>query len=346
MDTLMHAARTELIRSLFDEYIELYASRDERLTTRFSDNFSGYTGGGEILITDKAEWIRITQQDFAQVPGRIRIEMLDICLQDLSAEVVAVTAFFHIHLPFAEHILSNATARLTLIFRLENKDWKIVHSGISIPYHLVKKGEVYPLQGLDERNRELVALVEERTRALEEANNKLEALSYTDGLTGIANRRNFDRTLEKEWSRAQRTSAQIALIMLDVDHFKHFNDHYGHQAGDACLQALAGALAGTVHRAGDLVARYGGEEFVVLLPNADEIEATQIARRIQQAIRLLALPHVEMPTGMVTVSLGLTSLLASRQNSPEDLIKLADIALYRAKQAGRNCLQLTHAQTS
>ena len=340
----MHAARSGLIRSLFDEYIELYAARDERLTDRFSDNFSGYAGGGEDLITDKAEWVKITLQDFAQVPGRIRIEMLDISLQDLSAEVVAVTAFFHIHLPFAEHILSNETARLVLIFRLESGDWKIVHSGISIPYHLVQEGEVYPLQGLDERNRELMALVEERTRALEEANNKLEALSYTDGLTGIANRRSFDRTLEQEWHRAQRAGTPLALIMLDVDHFKHFNDHYGHQAGDACLQALAGALADTVQRAGDLVARYGGEEFIVLLPNTHELEATQIARRIQQAIRTLALPHLEMPTGMVTVSLGLISLLASRQNSEEDLIKLADIALYRAKQAGRDCLQVSSAE--
>ncbi|NSL55482.1 GGDEF domain-containing protein [Uliginosibacterium aquaticum] len=340
----MPAARQKLIRALFDEYIELYAARDERLITRFSDNFSGYTGGGDELVTDKAEWVRITLQDFAQVPGRIRIEMLDLSLQDLAPEVVTVTAFFHIHLPFAEHILSSKTARLTLVFRQEDRDWKIVHSSISIPYHLVQDGEVYPLQGLGERNRELMALVEERTLALEEANNKLEALSYTDGLTGIANRRSFDRTLEQEWHRAQRANTPLALIMLDVDHFKQFNDHYGHQAGDTCLQALAHALAETVQRAGDLVARYGGEEFVVLLPNTQEHEATQIAQRIQPAIQTLALPHVGMPTGIVTVSLGLVSLRASRQNSQEDLIKLADAALYRAKQAGRNCLRLAHCQ--
>lgn len=340
----MHAARTELIRSLFDEYIELYATRDERLTARFSDNFSGYAGGGDTLVTDKAEWIRITRHDFAQVPGRIHIEMLDISLQDLSAEVVAVTAFFHIHLPFAEHVLSRETARLVLVFRLEEGDWKIVHSGISIPYHLVQEGEVYPLQGLDARNRELTALVEERTRALEEANNKLAALSYSDGLTGIANRRSFDHTLEQEWLRAQRANSPLALIMLDVDHFKHFNDHYGHQAGDACLQALARALAETVQRAGDLVARYGGEEFVVLLPNASEQEAIQIAGRIQQAIHALALPHAGIPIGIVTLSLGLVSLHASRQNSQAELIRQADTALYHAKQAGRDCLRLTHGR--
>lgn len=169
MDSLIpHPDRHRKIRSLFDEYVELYASRDDRLTTLFSDNFSGYTGGGSVLVTDRDEWVRITRQDFAEVPGRIRIEMRDISLQDLSEEVVAVTAFFNIHLPLPEHLLSREVARLALIFRREGEDWKIVHSGISIPYPLVEEGEVYPLNRLQERNQVLEALVEERTRELNE----------------------------------------------------------------------------------------------------------------------------------------------------------------------------------
>ncbi|GAB2901200.1 diguanylate cyclase [Uliginosibacterium flavum] len=335
----MQVEREHLIRSLFDEYIEMYASRDERLTARFSDSFSGYTGGGNFLVSSKDEWISITRQDFTQVPGHIRIEMLDIALQDITNDVVAVTAFFHIHLPTTEHILSRETARLVLIFRLENSDWKIVHSGISIPYHLVQDGEVYPISGLLERNLELEALVEERTQALAEANARLEALSYTDGLTGIANRRSFDRMLAQEWSRAQRVGAPLSLILLDVDLFKHFNDHYGHQAGDSCLQALAHALTQAVQRAGDLVARYGGEEFVVLLPNTNTHDAIDTARRIQHEISQLALPHHDTRPGTVTVSLGVASLHPSRQRTPEELIRQADAALYRAKQSGRNCLQ-------
>ena len=239
----MRPERQHLIRALFDEYIEMYAARDDRLTARFSENFSGYTGGGDFLVKDREEWMKITRQDFAQVTGRIRIEMLDLSLQDISDDVVVVTAFFRIHLPIHDHILSRETARLVLIFRPENEDWKIVHSGISIPYHLVQDGEVYPIKGLHERNRELETLVEERTRALAEANNMLEALSYADGLTGIANRRNFDRTLAQEWNRGQRAGTPLALVLLDVDNFKHFNDHYGHLAGDDCLRALARALA-------------------------------------------------------------------------------------------------------
>jgi PAS domain S-box-containing protein len=168
--------REHLIRSLFDEYIEMYASRDDRLTERFSEDFSGYTGGGDFLVRDRNEWKKITRQDFAQVAGRIRIEMLDLMLQDLSDDVVVVTAFFHIHLPIDDQILSRETARLVLIFRLENKDWKIAHSGISIPYHLVRDGEVYPLQGLHERNRELEALVAARTVELKAREERFQAL--------------------------------------------------------------------------------------------------------------------------------------------------------------------------
>lgn len=164
--TAAHSDRKRLIRALLDEYIEMYAGRDEQLTTRFSDNFSGYTGGGDFLVKDRQAWEKITRQDFAQVPGKIRIEMLDVSIQDISHDVVVTTAFFHIHLPIKDHVLSNEVARLVLIFRLEANDWKIVHSGISIPYHLVRDGEVYPIEGLLEQNKALEALVAERTRAL------------------------------------------------------------------------------------------------------------------------------------------------------------------------------------
>jgi diguanylate cyclase (GGDEF)-like protein/PAS domain S-box-containing protein len=165
----MHPDRQHKIRELFNEYIEMYAARDDRLTARFSENFSGYPGSGNRLIHDREEWIRITRQDFAQVPGRIRIEMLDLALQDLADDVVVVTAFFHIHLPSGGHQLSREVARLVLIFRLEGAEWMIVHSGISIPYQSAQDGEVYPLNSLQEQNSTLQALVAERTRELHDS---------------------------------------------------------------------------------------------------------------------------------------------------------------------------------
>lgn len=167
--TVMRSDRQAKIRQLFDDYIEMYASRDDRLTAHFSENFSGYAGSSDALINDREAWIKITRQDFAQVKDRIRIEMLDICLQDLNEEVVAVTAFFHIHLPMTEDILSKKVARLVLIFRLEGEAWKIVHSGISIPYRQASDGEVYPLASLQARNNALEAQVQERTRQLTES---------------------------------------------------------------------------------------------------------------------------------------------------------------------------------
>ena len=161
--------RERIIRELFDAYIEMYAARDDGLTGCFSENFSGYTGGGDFLVKDRLTWEKITRQDFAQVPGRVRIEMLDLSLQDLSEDVVLVTAFFHIHLPIPDHVLSAEVARLALVFRLEGLDWKIVHSGISIPYHLVQDGEVYPMRGLRAQNEALETLVKERTRALHDS---------------------------------------------------------------------------------------------------------------------------------------------------------------------------------
>lgn len=347
----MRPDRSQMIRALFDDYITMYAGRDDRLTERFSENFSGCTGGGDFLVKNRAEWVAITRQDFAQVPEPLRIELLDLSLQDLSDDVVVTTGFFHIHLPIPDQVLSSETARLVLIFRNEGRnegrvgaenwkeDWKIVSSTISIPYHLVREGEVYPLGGLQERNRELEALVEERTRALEETNAKLEALSNTDALTDIANRRCFDRTLLQEWNREQRTGSALSVILLDVDHFKHYNDHYGHQAGDDCLKALAQALLRCERRAGRLVARYGGEEFVVLLPGADDREAMETARRIQQEVWAMKLPHAQSETGFVTVSLGVASTVPTRQSSPEELVRQADQALYRAKRQGRNQMQ-------
>ncbi len=335
----MRPEREQLIRSLIDEYLQLYAGRDDSLTGKFSECFSGFTGGGDFLVKTREAWVKITRQDFSQVPSPLRIELLDLALQDLSEDVVTATAFFHIHLPIADHILSQETARLLLIFRQEQGAWKIVNSTISIPYHLVEDGEVYPLKNLYDQNRELEGMVAERTRALEEANAKLERLSNTDGMTGIANRRSFDHALDVEWARAQRSRSPLSLVLLDVDHFKHYNDHYGHLAGDDCLRAIAGALSRGGQRESDLAARFGGEEFVVLLPHTGPRGALEAARRIREQVLTLAMPHLGAPGGIVTVSLGVACQAPSPHQSSGALVREADAALYRAKQSGRNCVR-------
>jgi two-component system, cell cycle sensor histidine kinase and response regulator CckA len=162
------------IRQLFDDYLRMYSSRDDRLTTCFSEDFSGFTGGGDFLVKDREEWVAITRQDFAQVKDPLRIDLKDLSIQSLAETIAVATGFFTIHLPIKDHILSRETARLVLIFRKETAGWKISHSSISIPYHLVREGEVYPLQELVERNKFLEELVAERTIQLSEANDKLQ----------------------------------------------------------------------------------------------------------------------------------------------------------------------------
>lgn len=338
--TPMHAKRHQLIYSLFEEYIEMYASRDSRLTSHFSDNFSGYAGSSDLLITDKLEWIRITQQDFAQITERIDIEILNLSLQDLAEDIVAATAFFHIHLPGPENILSNETARLMLVFRHEKTAWKIVHSGISIPYGLAQDGEIYPMSRLEKRNTELEQMIEVRTKELNEANRRLQIQSNTDSLTNISNRRHFDHLLSQEWNRCLRSSTPLAVIMLDIDHFKSFNDQYGHLTGDKCLQSIARGLSQAVRRGGEFVARYGGEEFVIILPNTDKQTAFNVAKNIHKMILSLSIPHNGSSLGIVTISLGVASLQPSSQQLPVELVQRADAALYRAKLAGRNCIKL------
>ncbi|MRV72331.1 diguanylate cyclase [Duganella sp. FT92W] len=174
------------------------------------------------------------------------------------------------------------------------------------------------------------------TCELEVLNRKLAELSATDGLTGIANRRRFDEALASEWSRAARLRTPLALAMLDVDWFKKFNDHYGHQAGDECLRRVALVLAGCMRRAGDLVARYGGEEFVFIAPNCDEHHARSLAAKVSNALQSLAMPHQLSQFGYVTVSIGVAIIVPDTGDTPDCLIRAADAALYQAKEQGRN----------
>jgi diguanylate cyclase (GGDEF)-like protein len=174
---------------------------------------------------------------------------------------------------------------------------------------------------------------------LEEANRRLEALAGQDGLTGLANRRTFDDALSKEFRRAARERTRLALIMIDVDRFKLFNDRYGHPAGDECLKRVSRAIEATLPRPGDLVARYGGEEFAALLPNTDESGAAIMADRIRRAILALAIGHEDSPSLVVTISAGVASVEPSVYDSgPETLVRNADRALYCAKNNGRNAI--------
>jgi len=175
------------------------------------------------------------------------------------------------------------------------------------------------------------------SRDLASANRELEKLSRQDGLTGIANRRYFDSYLLTEVRRAARERQALSLILADVDHFKAFNDHYGHQAGDDCLRQVASALSTAGRRPADLAARYGGEEFAIVLPGTGLDGAVDVAQALSRLIAGLAISHARSASGQsITLSQGIASLTPEKETSSEDLIHRADQALYQAKQQGRN----------
>ena len=185
--------------------------------------------------------------------------------------------------------------------------------------------------------RMLLRRLEQSNQQLFQQRATLETESRTDPLTGLANRRRLEETLEQEWSRCRRSKAQLACVILDIDHFKRFNDHYGHDGGDECLRRVGQVLAETIRRAGDLVARYGGEEFMVLLPSTDLDGAAVVARQLHDAVNAARIPHVDSPTAsFVTVSLGCASVIPSEGSLVQELPKAADLALYEAKRLGRN----------
>ena len=496
----------QTIRQLFQDYLRMYSSRDDRLTAEFSEDFSGFTGGGDFLVTDKEEWVAITRQDFAQVKDPIRIELKNLAIQSLADTIAVATGFFNIHLPIKDEILSRQIARLVLIFRKEAVGWKICHSSISIPYSLVGAGEIYPLKELTERNASLERLADERTIQLSSANENLErvneelgrqmaqyklvaealrtseelyrsiihaspddititdseghillvspvamemfgaageadfkgrtvldfiipedrarALSqialkregkvtgpseycgqrldgsafhievnsefirdaegsptgmvvivrditgrknaeneqaelkrrlgehaaelerlnallreqaFEDSLTGLANRRQFTAALDREIRRARRSNGEISLLIADVDFFKRYNDTFGHQRGDDCLQKVAQVLKATFRRPGELPARYGGEEFAVILPNCGPDLGKTLAERLRSAMEEAGLVHPSSDVApFITLSIGVASGRVRADITPDVLIQAADNALYLSKAEGRN----------
>jgi diguanylate cyclase (GGDEF)-like protein len=199
---------------------------------------------------------------------------------------------------------------------------------------------------LKARVEEQTAELQQTVKLLEAANTQLEALSLEDDLTGIANRRSFERALADEWNRGRRHELPLALILLDLDHFKDLNDRRGHPAGDDCLRRVGRFLAETVKRTGDVVARYGGEEFAILLPAVDAAGAIRVAESLREGIEKLAIPYGNGQGRRVTASCGVAAMTPAADLTPESLVASADRALYAAKHSGRNCVRVADETTT
>lgn len=199
---------------------------------------------------------------------------------------------------------------------------------------IVLNAKLSAMQRIADMRQRLISV----TKELADANRELRSISFRDVLTGIANRRHFEEALAREWGRARRLQRPMGMVMADLDHFKTYNDHYGHVKGDECLAKVAMALQGGAQRPSDLVARYGGEEFAVILPDTDENGAMHIAEGLNLAVWRLQIPHAASTTAeQVTLSVGCASHVPTPGEDVQLLIDAADQALYQAKRQGRNC---------
>ncbi len=233
-------------------------------------------------------------------------------------------------------------AWVPLIFLSSQEDDEDIEQGIAAGgddylikpvSNVVLNAKIRAMQRIVGMRSRLLALGNELTAA----NHALVKLSQQDGLTGLANRRHFDATLLAEMERAQRTGEPLSVVLCDVDHFKLFNDHYGHLAGDDCLKAVAAAIQSSCQRPADLAARYGGEEFVMVLPHTPPAGALRVAETLLHALAARALPHARSSTAAhVTLSAGIATFDPRQGINPAHLIARADGALYQAKSGGRN----------
>lgn len=205
----------------------------------------------------------------------------------------------------------------------------LIAMGIYLGYQIERSARIDYIQ-----NR-LLAIDAQRLTLLSE---ELHLLSTTDSLTGLANRRHFENCFELEWRRAIRNQDSIALIIIDIDYFKKYNDLYGHQAGDDCLRTVCSSLQTYAQRSGELVVRYGGEEFVVLLPRMTLAGAQHIAENMCRSVRELNISHEDSNEKNVTISIGVTAMIPNINDDDESLLRDADRALYQAKANGRNCV--------
>ena len=218
-------------------------------------------------------------------------------------------------------------------------DWRketALRAGIVLSLLLFLGGLGYRLIHVMKQQHHVQRVLLDAQEKLIEVNSSLELLALEDALTGLSNRRQLDVFILAEMGRARRTQTDLAVLMIDVDYFKRFNDRYGHVAGDVCLRRISAIIKGNIKRPGDLAARYGGEEFAVVLPGTDYAGAFLVAENIRHVVLQANIAHCESPEGRVTVSIGVCAYDLALQDQPDDLVSAADKALYVAKASGRN----------
>ena len=322
------AARRRMNQALADQHARL--SRNENLYRLLANNSS------DIITRVRLDGKRLyVSPSITAVLGWTPAEMLQPNWQDY-VHPDDLAGFVAARENTAD---SNGNSSFTYRYRHKNGTWCWLEARM----HLIRRADGLATELVG--NLRDVTRQKEAELALEAAMIELSEKAATDGLTGVANRRRFDDALELEWRRSLRTGEAMAVLMVDADHFKSYNDRYGHQAGDGCLRALARAIGEQIRRPHDLLARYGGEEFVVILPGTGIEGALQVAERIRRGVEALDMAHEANADGVVTISIGAASMVPDHDSAAAALVEAADGALYLAKRNGRNRVELAVPRT-
>jgi len=333
MSTNTTATTTEAIEQAFRRYLDVYFTQRDLAGTLalFSPTVTGFGTGRDETATTFSAVEQLYRRDIEQAPNPIAYRFQKPPqVQILSVHIGFVSAELDLKTTVLDQTLALSHLRLTLIFTRHGPDWLIEYKHLSLPTQAHGEDEAYPIKELEARNQVLERLVNKKTQELQQALTEIARIAATDKLTGLSNRLKIDEYLDAAIQRAQDTAYPLALILLDLDHFKRINDTYGHLQGDRVLVELSGILSATI-RATDLVGRWGGEEFLVICPGMTLAAAVERAEQLRAAVRAHVFPGLEQPQ---TASLGVASYRVGE--SREELIARVDAALYRAKLDGRD----------
>ncbi|MFB1486119.1 MULTISPECIES: diguanylate cyclase [unclassified Thiocapsa] len=327
------AATSEAIEQALQRYLDTYFTHRDLAGTLalFSPTVTGFGTGRDETATTFSAVEQLYRRDIEQAPNPIAYRFQrPPHVQILSVHVGLVSAELDLHTTVLDQTLTLSHLRLTLIFTRHGSDWLIEYKHLSLPTQAHGEDEAYPIKELEARNQVLERLVTKKTQELQHALSELARLAATDTLTGLSNRLKIDEYLDAAIQRAQDAAYPLALIMLDLDHFKRINDTYGHLQGDRVLVELSNILSAAI-RASDLLGRWGGEEFLVICPGMTLEAAVERAEHLRAAVRTHAFSGLEQPQ---TASLGVASYCAGE--SREGLLTRVDAALYRATLNGRD----------
>lgn len=324
---------TAELEAALHRYLDAYFARRDLKSTlvMFHPDITGIGTGLDELGFSFAEFAHLYARDLTEAPNPIEYTLLRTGIHVPLPMVGVVMCMMNIRTLIANQELKLNHLRLSLTFVKMQTGWLIAHMHISFPTVEHESQEAYPLKELEERNRLLERLVDEKTSALSAALGEIRQLAVTDKLTGLCNRARTDELLEQELHRAQRTRQAFAAILVDIDHFKAINDHYGHLTGDRALSAFAQRMTERLRQT-DFAGRWGGEEFLILCPATNLAGAMYLAQDIRQ--RVQDKPFGEI--GNLTASFGVAAFVLN--DTPHALMARVDDALYRAKRSGRNCV--------